>query len=204
MSDKKLLTPILPYLAIWAGLFIFKNAWVALVGFHIAILLALVVIRPNTPVSNLFKSKYPKWILFSVLFCSTSGIGLFLLWDMFGIVPDLPAQLRSVGLNSSTWLGFIAYFSLVNPFIEEYFWRGVLGNDTKNLHIVDFVYAGYHALILWNRVHPLSILFAVAILISAGWLWRQISRLDEGLFAVVLGHAVADFLILMVICWMCI
>ena len=58
-----------------------------------------------------------------------------------------------MGLSSSTsWLLFIAYFSLVNPFIEEYFWRGVLGSNTKKFYIGDLVYAGYHALVLWGKV----------------------------------------------------
>jgi hypothetical protein len=203
MLDKKWLTPFLPYLAVWAGLFFFKNAWLALTGFHLAILVALAFVRPTVPFSLLFRSKNPKWILFSVFFCSTSGIGLYCLWEIFGIVPDLPAQLQSLGLNSSTWTGFIIYFALVNPFIEEYFWRGFLGNISARLQIGDVIFAGYHALILWGKVNPVSIFFAVSILVSAGWLWRQISRLDEGLLAAVFGHAVADFSILMVIRWMC-
>jgi hypothetical protein len=205
MPNKKWLIPILPYLAIWAGLFLFKSAWFTLIGFHVAILLALALafVRPNIPVNILFKSKHPKWILISILFCSTSGIGLYFLWNIFGITHDLPAQLQAIGLNSSSWFAFIAYFSLVNPFIEEYFWRGVLGSDSKKLYIDDVIFAGYHALILWGRVHPLSILFAVIILTSAGWIWRQFSREDGGLLAAVLGHMVADFSILMVIYWMC-
>ncbi len=204
MPDKKWLAPILPYLAVGAGLFFFQNAWATLLGFHAAILLVLALARPALPPAALFKSKHPKWILFSVLFCSTSGIGLFFLWDVFGVSPDLPARLRALGLTSSTWLGFIAYFSLVNPFIEEYFWRGFLGSDSLKPRVGDFIFAGYHALILWGRVHPLSTLFAVTVLVSAGWLWRQISRLDEGLLAAVLGHAIADFSILFVVRWMCI
>jgi membrane protease YdiL (CAAX protease family) len=141
--------------------------------------------------------------LISILVCSTSGIGLYFLWDVFGIAHDLPAQLQSIGLNLSSWFAFIAYFSLVNPFVEEYFWRGALGSDSKKLYIGDVIFAGYHALVLWGRVHPLSIVFAVIILTSAGWLWRQISREDSGLLAAVLGHMVADFSILMVIYWMC-
>ena len=199
MTNKKWLTPIIPYLAVWVGLFLFKSAWLALVGFHIAILFALVVVQLNTPINTLFKSRYPTWILASVLFCSTSGIGLYFLWSVFGIANDLPAQLQSIGLTSSSWPLFIAYFSLVNPFIEEYFWRGVLGNISKKLHIGDAVYAGYHALVLWGRVHPLWILFAVIILTSAGWLWRQIAREDGGLLAPVLGHMIADFTILLTI-----
>ena len=182
-NHKNWFAPILPYLAVWAGLFLFKNAWFTLIGFHIAIVLVLLVVRSDIPISILFKSKYPKWILASVLFCATSGIGLYFLWDVFGVADDLPAQLQSIGLNSSSWPVFIAYFSLVNPFIEEYFWRGVLGDNSKKLIIGDFIYAGYHAIILWGRVNPFSILFAVIILTSAGWLWRQISREDDGLLA---------------------
>ena len=203
MPDKKWLAPILPYLAIWTGLFFFKSAWFTLVGFHISILLVLGFMRPDVPINLLLKSKHPKRILFSVFFCSTSGIGLYLLWDLFGIAPNLPAQLQSIGLNSSTWSWFIVYFSLINPFVEEYFWRGVLGSDTKKLYMGDVIYAGYHALILLGKVHLLSILLAVVILASAGWLWRQISHLDKGLLAAVFGHAVADFSVLMVIHWMC-
>lgn len=190
---------ILPYLAVWAGLFLFKNAWFTLIGFHVAILLALLVIRPDVPISILSKSKSAKWILFSVLFCSTSGIGLFLLWNVFGVAPDLPEQLQVLGLNSISWFPFIGYFSLVNPFVEEYFWRGVLGSATRKLYIGDLIYAGYHAIILWGRVSPFSILFAVIILVSAGWLWRQLLRNDKGLLAAVLGHMVADFSILLTI-----
>ena len=203
MPNKKWLTPILPYLAVWAGLFFLKSAWFTLIGFHISILIALAVIRPHIPIGVLFKSNHSKWILISVLFCSTSGIGLYFLWDVFGTVGDLPLRLQSIGLNSSSWFAFIAYFSLINPFVEEYFWRGVLGSQSKKLHVGDVIFAGYHALILWGRVHPLSILFAVIILVSAGWLWRQISRKDGGLLAAVLGHMTADFSILMVIYWMC-
>jgi membrane protease YdiL (CAAX protease family) len=204
MTDKKWFAPILPYLAVWAGLFFLKSAWLTLLGFHVAILIAIAIVRPPIPIIILFKSKNLKWILISVLFCSTSGIGLYFLWNMFGVAPNLPAQLQSIGLNSSSWFAFITYFSLVNPFVEEYFWRGMLGSHSKKPHIGDVVFAGYHVLILWGKVQPLSILFAVIILISAGWIWRQFSHEDGGLLAPVLGHMIADFSILIVIYWMCI
>jgi hypothetical protein len=204
MPDKKWLLPILPYIAVVAGVHLFNNAWLALLGFHASILIMLAIVRPNIPVSVLFKSKSPKWILISVLVCSTSGIGLYLLWNMFAIAPDLPAQLGTMGLSSSTsWLAFIAYFSLVNPLIEEYFWRGYLGSNSKKLYLGDAVYAGYHALVLWGKVHPLIILLALMILTSVGWFWRQISREDEGLLAAVLGHMAADFSILFAVYLIC-
>jgi membrane protease YdiL (CAAX protease family) len=203
MPNKKWFAPILLYLAVWAGLFLFKSAWLTLIAFHVFILIALVVIRPRTPINSLFKSNSLKLVLISLLVCSTSGIGLYFFWNQLGVAPNLPAQLKSFGLNSSSWVPFIAYFSLVNPFIEEYFWRGVLGSDTKKLSLVDPAYAGYHVLILLGKVHPVSIFLAFAILVSAGWLWRQISRESGGLLAAVLGHMIADFSILMVVFQMC-
>jgi membrane protease YdiL (CAAX protease family) len=197
-NKNKWLAPILPYLAVWAGLFLFKSAWFALIGFHVAILFVLVIARPNIPISVLFKSKHPKWILATVLLCGSGGLGLYFLWDIFGIANDLPAQLQSSGLTSS-WPVFIAYFALLNPFIEEYFWRAYLGSATKSFYISDLLYAGFHGLVLTSKVHPISILFALTCLTFIGWLWRQVYREDSGLLAPVLGHMAADFTILLTI-----
>jgi hypothetical protein len=193
---KKWFTPILPYLAVWAGLFLFKSAWLALAGFHLSIVFVLLVARANIPINILFKSKYLKWSVASVILCGLSGVSLYFFWGMFGVFNNLSAQLQALGLGGSAWLPFIAYFTLVNPFVEEYFWRGFLGNNTRVLYLGDFIFAAYHALILWNKIQPLSIALALVFLVTAGWLWRQISREDEGLLAAVLGHAAADFSIL--------
>jgi membrane protease YdiL (CAAX protease family) len=200
--NKKWLAPIPPYLAVWAGLFLLKSAWAALIGFHIAILFAIMIARPVLPINALFKSKDPKWMALSILFCVTSGIGLYFFWDIFGVAGDLPNQLKGLGLNSFSWPMFMTYFVLVNPFVEEYFWRGILGSDIKQLHGMDVIFAGYHAMILWDRVHPFSILFALAVLTSAGWLWRQIAREDKGLLAPSLGHMTADLSILLTVYWL--
>ena len=141
----KWIAPALAYLAVGLGIFQFHSAWGALVGFHVAIIVSLLIARPKLPITILFKSTNIKWILLSVLLCGSSGISLYFLWDKFRFANDLPAQVQALGLNSSNWLAFIAYFALVNPFIEEYFWRGYLGSKTKSLHNSDLLYAGFHA-----------------------------------------------------------
>ena len=195
----KWIAPTLAYLAVGIGLFLFHSAWGALVGFHVAIIISLLIARPNIPVTVLFKSTNLKWTLLSVLLCGSSGISLYFLWDTFRFANDLPAQVAALGLNSSNWLTFIAYFAIVNPFVEEYFWRGFFGNPTKSLYVYDFIYSGFHALILIGKVHSYSIIFGLSVLVFAGWLWRQIAREDHGLLAPVLGHMVADFTILMAV-----
>ena len=195
----KWIAPALAYLTVGIGIFQFHSAWGALVGFHLAIIISLLIARPSIPITVLLKSTSFKWILLSILLCGSSGVTLYFLWDKFEPVNDLPAQVEVLGLNSTTWLPFIAYFALVNPFVEEYFWRGYLGSQTEGPHISDFLYAGFHALILINKTQTYSIIFAVISLTLAGWLWRQIAREDHGLLAPVLGHMAADFSILFVV-----
>lgn len=195
----KWIAPSLAYLAVGLGLFVFHSAWGALLGFHAAILLSLLIARPGVPLKTLLTNTSFKWIFLSVFLCSASGILVYLLWDVFGFAVDLPAQVASLGLNASNWLLFIAYFALVNPFLEEYFWRGWLGDKRKSLHTSDFLYAGFHGLILIGRVRGGSILFGLSALVLAGWFWRQIAREDGGLLAPVLGHMAADLTILLTV-----
>ena len=193
----KWFTPVLPYLAVILGIFWFQNAWIGLLGFHIAIVLAVLLVGPPVPVSNLFKSSDIRRVFLSILLCGSSGISLYFLWPYVGVISDLPAGVESFGLTNSTWPVFVTYFALVNPLIEEYFWRVYLGSPTKSLHISDFLYAGFHALILWNRVRLSSIIYSLIMLVVAGWFWRQLAREDKGLLASVLGHMAADLTILL-------
>lgn len=195
----KWIAPFLAYLAVGFGLLVFHSAWDALLGFHAAIIGSLLVARPNIPLKLLLTNNNFKWIPLSVLICGASGIALYFLWDIFGFAGDFSAQVAALGLNASNWPVFIAYFALVNPFVEEYFWRGWLGSKTKSLHTSDFVYAGFHALIMAGRVRTGSIIFGVGVLVLAGWFWRQVAREDSGLLAPVLGHMAADFTILTVV-----
>jgi hypothetical protein len=195
----KWLTPILPYLAVGIGLFWFHQAWAAMLGFHFGIVLSLLFARSQLPVKIVFKSNDIRWVVLSILLSSSGGIFLYLFRSSFGIVSDLPAQVESLGLNSSNWIAFITYFALVNPWIEEYFWRGYLGSPTKSLYISDFAYAGFHALVLWSKAQTVSIIYSLIVLVFAGWFWRQLARTEQGLLAPVLGHMAADFTIMMAV-----
>ena len=195
----KWLTPILPYLAVAIGLFWIQNAFWALLGFHAAILTSLLLVRSSVPLSILFQSKDIRWVILSALLCGSSGISLYFLLSYFGIVDDLSTQVEAFGLTRATWPLFITYFTLVNPFIEEYFWRGYLGSPTRRLYPSDFLYAGFHGLILAGKMELGVVLYSLIVLVLAGWFWRQLARANGGLLAPVVGHMAADFTILMAI-----
>ena len=195
----KWLTPLLPYLAVAIGLFWIHHAFWALLSFHAAILLALLLGRSAVPVRILFQSRDLRWVILSILLCGSSGISLYFLWSYFGVSNDLSAQVEGFGLTSSIWPLFIAYFVLVNPLFEEYFWRGYLGSPTRSLYPSDFFYAGFHGLILIGKMPVSAVLFSLIVLVLAGWFWRQLARANGGLLAPLLGHLAADLSILMAI-----
>jgi len=187
------------YLAVGIGLLVFHSAWGALLGFHAVIIVSLLITKPDIPAKTLLTSTNSKWLFLNILLCGSSGVALYFLWEHFCFANDFPQQVEALGLNASSWPMFIAYFVLVNPPIEEYFWRGYLGNESKNLHTSDFLFAGYHILIVINKLPIFSIAYTLFVLIFAGWLWRQITREDGGLLAAVLGHMAADLTILVTV-----
>src|SRR5215216_2647139 len=184
------------YFGVILGLFLFHNAWAALLTFHLAILVSLLIAKPNIPIQTLLTGNSIKWTLLSVLVCGSTGFILYFFWDKFEIADEISADVLGIGLNQSNWMSFLAYFTLVNPFLEEYFWRGHLGSKFTSFSASDFLYAGFHGLILINKVQTDMIVYSLAVLILAGWFWRQIARTDGGLIAPVLGHMAADFSIL--------
>lgn len=66
---------------------------------------------------------------------------------------------------------------------------------------VRFLYAGFHGLILMDKVQTGTVLYSLAVLAAADWFWRQVRRLDRGLLAPVLGHMAADLSILLAVFW---
>jgi membrane protease YdiL (CAAX protease family) len=195
----KWLAPIPMYLAVGIGLFWVHHAFVALLGFHVAIILSLLLGRSSLPLTILFKSKHIRWVVLSILLCGSSGIFLYFFWSSFRIASDLSAHVEALALTRTTWPVFIAYFVLVNPLFEEYFWRGYLGSPTRNVHASDFLYSGFHGLILLDKMQTGAILYSLIVLVLAGWFWRQIARENGGLLAPVLGHMAADFTLLMAV-----
>jgi hypothetical protein len=192
----KWFAPLLVYVAVVLGLFLFRNAWAALLTFHLAILISVLIAKSDIPIKILVTGRNLKWTLLTVILCGSTGITLSFFWDKFGIAPDLAVHVEAMGLSRSGWILFIAYFIVVNPFIEEYFWRGFLGSKSTNFAASDFLYAGFHGLILINKVQVDMIVYSLAVLVLAGWFWRQIARIDGGLRAPLLGHMAADFSIL--------
>ena len=198
MDKTRLWWAILPYLAVFFGMMILRSAWGALIGFHLTLLPLLITRRQI--ISPRFLSPVSMKLLLPVAATGLSaGLGLWLLWPSVGIPADFPARLAALGLSGLIWPFFIAYFTLVNPWLEEAYWRDVLASSSAYPALVDFLFAGYHLIILGLFVSPAWMLFAFVILTAAGWSWRQVSRYTGSLLPAALSHLLADFSILMVL-----
>ncbi len=194
------LAPLVPYIAVSLGLFVVHSAWAALVGYHL--LMAACLTFSGAWTGQLRKFRAPGrlgWIVLVMLVGLAGGLGLYFLWPIYGIIPDLGAQLLPLGLNPVSWPFFIIYFSLVNPWLEEIFWRGWLGSQSLKLELNDLFFAGFHLLVIGGYVRWPSMLFVLLTLTGVGWFWRQVTRRERSLLPASLSHLVADAAILVAV-----
>lgn len=191
--------PLMAYVTVGIGLFCTHSAWIAILGFHAGLILILFLERPGIPLASLIRGNHIPTLIGCVFLGASSGLLLYLAWPIFSISPDLAADLASIGLTRAAWPGFIAYAALVNPWIEEYFWRGYLGSDSRKVLPIDFLFAGFHLLILYGKTNWAWMLFSLLVLTFASWVWRGVHRKTGGLLIPVLSHAAADLSILMAV-----
>lgn len=196
MRPIRVVAYFLPYVAVAVGLFGLRSAWAALLGFHATLLVILLAAKPAIPVTTLFRSNSLRLAFGCAVLCASSGVVLYYLQPVLGLSESFSRDLAALGLSPSAWPKFIAYFALINPWLEEYFWRGYLNSPAKGPARVDFFYAGYHALVFYNRIGLLASLIGLTALVSIGWLWRRLGRESGGLLASCLSHLAADFSIL--------
>jgi hypothetical protein len=182
----------LPYIAIYAGIHVFQNAWVALFGFHLALLPGIIT-QSGANILKM-KRKVPLRILIPLM-----GIGLlagFAAWLVYlitGIPHHLGAELSQLGITKYNWVLFVAYFILVNPWMEELYWRNSFGSTTHYLAFEDLFFAGYHLIILSGFVGTGWLWITFCLLSFVGWLWRQVTDITSSLLPATLSHFTADF-----------
>ncbi|MDD5703098.1 MAG: CPBP family glutamic-type intramembrane protease [Dehalococcoidales bacterium] len=196
-----LISPLVPYITVSLGLLVFHNAWATLLGYHMGMLVILLIVRPGIPIRSLFRSTGWKVPLVTTAF-GACGVLVYFLWPVFSISPDINLYLQEIGLNGSTWPFFLAYFIIVNPFFEEYYWRGYLGNSSKRLILNDLFFSGYHVIVLGGKAAIIWLIFAFLVLACAAWFWRQANRWGGGLWPSTVSHIAGDMTVLLAVFYM--
>ena len=88
---------------------------------------------------------------------------------------------------------------MVNPWIEEYYWRGYLGSNTKKIILNDLLYSGYHLVVLAGKVEIVWLIVIFFALAVVAWFWRQTNRWSQGMLPSTASHLAADITVMLTI-----
>lgn len=188
-----------PYLPLAAGLLLLKNAWVATFGFHGAILLALWVFRGRWSPGVLRRGGGLAWLPLIALLTLAAGV---LLVRIAGGYPGydrfLRAALHGLGVSGTSMVGLAVYICVVNPLLEEAFWRGLFFEGHFRPALADLAYGGIHVIILMPFMYAYQAVMGAIFLVGLGYVWRILAHWRRGNALSLAWHVLADVTILLV------
>lgn len=109
---------------------------------------------------------------------------------------------EGMGITADNFLYVAAYISLLNSFLEEFFFRA-FGFVTlqRQLHGVaawllsPILFAVYHTGMLWGMFHPVMIALLMLGLIAGGLIFNALCRRFESIYPAWFAHMAANFAI---------
>lgn len=183
----------LAYGVVAGGLYVAHSAWVAMLAYQALMLAFVVYFRPADPGISGPRHGLHRWLPMAMVVSSLLvGIPLRLLWEWFVAGPELAAVLRGWGLTTANWWLFAAWLCLMNPWLEQRFWRGVLGSPDRRPRATDAWFAGYHLLVALPVLAWPWLVLMFAALATASWWWRQVIRLQGNFRGATIAHFLAD------------
>ncbi len=196
----KSIAPIVPYISIFIGIYIFTNAWIAILLYHFGIVLFLILDRKRDLLKNILSGWNPPVIVISILVFALSGPVIFLFWPYMNLGQiDLKISLINLSLHGLSFYLFVLYFSLIQPLMEELFWRSYLGSNLKYPSWQDFAFGGYHILVLIMFIKLPWVILSFLVLCIVAWIWRRATNHFGGVVVPLLSHAAGDMSIIVVI-----
>jgi hypothetical protein len=193
---------LLPYLAVLVGLYGYRSAWFA-AGLYYGGAIILISARLGKQSFVLITSGWSwKGAVLSIAFAVTLVLAALILWKP---IQRDDVTLREIftryGLGGAAGILFCGVVLLVNPLIEELFWRGCYPSDPRRWSWIDMLFAGYHlpVLCLVARWYWL-VVFLVGLALFA-WMMRYLRHTLRGLATAWFAHEMADLAILLSILW---
>ena len=178
----------LPYAAVLLGIYALHRAWIAVLVYQ-AGMLAVIAADPRR--FPLRRSARPGRVETAVVVLGAlAGPALAIAWPWLGVRDSLTPRLAELGLTGAGWGWYLVDYSLLNPVLEELFWRGRPRSERAS-RAGDLVFAGYHVLVLALFLPALWVFIAFAMLWVAARLWRLVTARTGNLATAVLSHAVA-------------
>jgi len=187
---------IVPYIAVVVGMYLARSVWIAFWLYEAGMVAVLAHERQWFRLRDLWRSKSAA-LAGAAVATLVAGPVLYALAVAGDIGPRLAEATAVFGPSAGAWPLFIACFCLTNPWLEELYWRGYLGEASTRWSWRDVLFAGYHPLFLVPFVGWWWALAAFVLLVVVARLWRQAARLGGGLLVPVISHFAADLSILL-------
>jgi len=194
------LSPLLLYAGIATGMYLLSSGWAAILGYHLAICVALFAGGGFRGARALVRGWSGRLGALLVAVCLISGALIAVLWPMIHLEGiTMGASLERVKLGGWSWLAFIAYYSLVNAWLEELYWRGWYPTVVRRGFVADLLFAGYHVLVVALFIGWPWVVVSFVILAGTAFVWRLVARHKGGLALPVAAHMTADVSIIVAI-----
>lgn len=170
-----------------ACFYAFRERFLALVGYHAVLLLGLMLAGRPIFFEKRRLDHQTCLLILAGLGAGPALVGVLWLTDPSG---TLWLGLQHVDFSSIRFAIYTVYLLLINPFLEESFWRGDYA--IRRVSFMDVLYAVIHIPIF---IHLLPLPLSAVIFLSiwgAGALWRVIARRTSQLRWAIAGHFLAD------------
>jgi hypothetical protein len=167
--------------------------------YHTIMVAVVLASKRFVPFKKIIRTNSFASLIFPIVIGAGGGVLLYLLWPLLSVPQGIDIYLHSIGLKATTWPYFIAYYILVNPVLEEYYWRGHLGSRARRPIFNDFLFAGYHLIVLAGNISLFWLIAMFLVLCATAYYWRQLSRNTGGLLAATLSHGAADITVILAI-----
>ncbi len=187
----------IPFIAVAVGLYLLSNAWVAIAIYYTGVIIYVQLIGGEQIVASLFKGWNPKSLLLCAPVFASAGAAVLWLWP-HAVLPDvsLADYLCDTGLGEWRFTVFAILFCLINPVMEELFWRGCFASNPRRPSWTDAAYAGYHVPVALMVTDNALSVTAFTVLFLAAWYLRYLRYKLNGLATGIIAHFIADISIM--------
>jgi len=178
------------------GLYALERAWTAVLLYHAGVIAIWLAAGRRPQARALLSGFCPRYAIPLVLAGLAAGPIVTFAWPHVALDPEMGAVLARFGLGGPSLAAFAVYSAVVNPALEELYWRGVLFDTPRHPAPNDALFAGYHVIVLLLVVEWPFALAAALALAAAAWMWRVVAVRCGGLAVPYLSHLAADLAVI--------
>lgn len=178
---KQCLKVLAPYIAVGMFWCVWNNAWLAILAYHVQIVLW------NWPAVRSVRLPQARKDLLFALPAVLAGPVLYVLIPLVTRT-ELSAWLTAYHLSGTALLLMIPYFGFVHPVLEQIHWHPLREASAWSHPF----FAGYHIMVLSSLLTIPWLIVCFCVLVVASFAWNVICQRTRGLAIGVVSHILAD------------